>query len=117
MEHTKRAVRAYPCGSTLFFCQAFTEKGVYMDNAPRTLIAWQTRWRIARKRPRRGYLYFASLSILLTLLAIAPRQASLQTYQFVKQSSSALAITDDGSRLLVVNPDSNKNNTFAKANQ
>ena len=78
-----------------------------MDNAPRTLIAWQTRWRIARKRPRRGYLYFASLSILLTLLAIAPRQASLQTYQFVKQSSSAIAITDDGSRLLVVNPDSN----------
>jgi YVTN family beta-propeller protein len=48
-----------------------------------------------------------SLFILLALLAIAPRQASLQTYQFVKQSSSALAITDDGSRLLVVNPDSN----------
>jgi len=41
------------------------------------------------------------------LLAISPRQASLQTYQFVKQSSSAIAITDDGSRLLVVNPDSN----------
>jgi len=78
-----------------------------MDNAPRTLIAWQTRWRRARKRSRRGYLYFASLTIFLTFLAIAPRQASLQTYQFVKQSSSAIAITDDGSRLLVVNPDSN----------
>jgi YVTN family beta-propeller protein len=78
-----------------------------MDNAPRTLVAWQMRWWRGRKRLRRGWLRFASLAILLAFLATTPRQASLQTYQFVKQSSSAIAITDDGSRLLVVNPDSN----------
>ena len=78
-----------------------------MENKSRTLVSWQTRgWR-AWKRPQRSWLHFASLAILLAFLAIAPRQASLQTYQFVKQSSSAIAITDDGSRLLVVNPDSN----------
>ena len=78
-----------------------------MDNAPRTLVAWQTRWWRGWKRPRMGWLYFAFLVILLVFLATSPRQASLQTYQSVKQSSSAIAITDDGSRLLVVNPDSN----------
>ncbi len=55
----------------------------------------------------RVWLALASLAILLALLATTPHQASLQNPQFVKQSSSALAITDDGSRLLVVNPDSN----------
>lgn len=78
-----------------------------MENKPRTLVAWQTRWWRAWTHLRRGWLHFASLAILLALLVTAPRQASLQTYQFVKQSSSAIAITDDGSLLLVVNPNSN----------
>ncbi len=77
------------------------------DNAPRTLVAWPTRWRRAWERPRRVWLHIVPLAIILTFLVSAPRQASLKTYQFVKQSSSALAITEDGSRLLAVNPDSN----------
>ena len=48
-----------------------------------------------------------SLAILLTLQATLPHPASLQNPQSIKRSSSAIAITDDGSRLLVVNPDSN----------
>ena len=78
-----------------------------MDNIPHVLVAWQARWRRAWKRLRSVWLPLVSLAILLAVLAAAPRQASLQTFQFVKQSSSAIAITDDGSLLLVVNPDSN----------
>ena len=59
------------------------------------------------KNHRDAWLPLVSLAIALMFLTTAPRQASLQTYRFVKQSSSAIAITDDGSRLLVVNPDSN----------
>jgi YVTN family beta-propeller protein len=59
------------------------------------------------KNHRDVWLSLVSLVIALMFLTTLPHQASLQTYQFVKQSSSAIAITDDGSRLLVVNPDSN----------
>lgn len=78
-----------------------------MDNVLPALVAWQRRWRGMWKHPRSAWLPAVSLAIVLTFLTTLPHQASLQTFQWVKQSSSAIAITDDGSRLLVVNPDSN----------
>ncbi|MFQ5859339.1 MAG: hypothetical protein ACE5LU_27375 [Anaerolineae bacterium] len=78
-----------------------------MDNTPRAPVTWRVWWPRTWKRPRGAWLPLVSLAILLTFLTTAPRQASLQSPQFVKQSSSAIAVTDDGGLLLVVNPDSN----------
>ncbi len=78
-----------------------------MDNTPRALVNWQDRGRRLRKRPCSAWLPLASFGILLVFLTTLPRQASLQNLLLVKHSSSAIAITDDGSLLLVVNPDSN----------
>jgi YVTN family beta-propeller protein len=78
-----------------------------MDNAPRAPITWRVPGRGIWKRPPDAWLRLVSFVLLLVFLTTVPRQASLQNPQFVKHSSSALAITEDGSLLLVVNPDSN----------
>lgn len=66
-------------------------------------------WRFGHRslRPAQGKPLLFVLLVLLGFMATTPQQASLQNPQFSKRSSSAIAITDDGSRLLVVNPDSN----------
>lgn len=78
-----------------------------MANVPRAPTIWRAgRHRIWQRRAG-VRLALVSLPLLLVLLAIVPPTASLQVPQNTKRSSSAIAITDDGSRLLVVNPDSN----------
>ncbi len=78
-----------------------------MANAPRGPTIWRAGWREIWQRRAGVRLAFVSLPLLLVFLAIVPPTASLQAPQYAKRSSSAIAITDDGSRLLVVNPDSN----------
>jgi YVTN family beta-propeller protein len=84
-----------------------SEEEVSMVNVLGALFSWQAWWPKIWKRPRGVWLSLASLAILLVFLTTLPRQASLQTFQFVKQSSSAIAITENGNLLLVINPDSN----------
>jgi len=78
-----------------------------MDNALHFLAAWKRGWRGRRKLSRSAWLPAVSLVLALTILTSLPRPASLQAFQWIKRSSSAIAITDDGNLLLVVNPDSN----------
>ncbi len=78
-----------------------------MANAPRGPTIWRAGWREIWQRRAGVRLALVCLPLLLVFLAIVPPKASLQVPQYAKRSSSAIAITDDGSRLLVANPDSN----------
>ncbi|MBS1251669.1 MAG: Hydrazine synthase subunit gamma [Anaerolineales bacterium] len=78
-----------------------------MHNIPGVCLVRRARWDGTVRRLGITWFPHAFLAVLLAFLFLVPGQASLHVAQFAKRSSSAIAVTGDGGRLLVVNPDSN----------